>query len=190
LDKHTVESLGNKPTYFVPLGVSRWLKKEKIENVVELDWWQASSSKGLRFHSVPVQHFSGRSPFDRNKTLWSGWVIEGKQGKVFFAGDTGYSPVFKEIGERFGPMRISIIPIGAYMPRWFMKPFHVDPPEAVRIHQDTNSWQSIASHWGTFKLSDEPIGEPPRYLEKALREAGVDEKRFIIMRFGETRSFR
>jgi N-acyl-phosphatidylethanolamine-hydrolysing phospholipase D len=190
LDKYTVESLGNKPTYFVPLGLAKWLKKRKIENVVELDWWQASSAAALKFFSVPVQHFSGRSPFDRNETLWSGWIIEGKMGKIFFVGDTGYSPVFREIGERFGPIRVSLIPIGAYRPRWFMKTVHVDPPEAVRIYQDTNSRQAIASHWGTFKLSDEPIGEPPRYLEKALRDAGIEEKKFIIMRFGETLSFR
>jgi L-ascorbate metabolism protein UlaG (beta-lactamase superfamily) len=190
LDKHTVDRLGNKPTYFVPLGLAQWLKTEKIENIVELDWWQVSSSAGLKFHSVPVQHFSGRTPFDRNKTLWAGWVIEGKTGKIFFAGDTGYSPVFKEIAERFGPMNISIIPIGTYRPRWFMKPVHVDPPQAVQIHRDLNSHQSIASHWGTFKLSDEPIAEPPRYLEKALRDAGLDEKKFIIMKFGETLSFR
>ncbi len=190
LDKQTVEGLGSKPTYFVPLGLGRWLKKRKIENVVELDWWQVFSSARLKFYSVPVQHFSGRTPFDRNKTLWSGWIIEGKRGKFFFAGDTGYSPVFREIGERFGPIRVSLIPIGAYRPRWFMKSVHVDPPEAVQIHQDTNSQQSIASHWGTFKLSDEPVGEPPRYLEKALKDAGLDEKKFIIMRFGETLSFR
>jgi N-acyl-phosphatidylethanolamine-hydrolysing phospholipase D len=190
LDKHTLERLGNRPAYFVPLGVAQSLKREKIENVVELDWWQASSSAGLKLNSVPVQHFSGRTPFDRNETLWSGWIIEGKTGKIFFAGDTGYSPVFKEIRGRFGPMKISIIPIGAYRPRWFMKPVHVDPPEAVRIHQDINSQQSIASHWGTFKLSDEPIGEPQRYLEKALKDVGLDEKKFIIMKFGETLSFR
>jgi N-acyl-phosphatidylethanolamine-hydrolysing phospholipase D len=190
LDKHTLERLGNKPTYFVPLGLRQWLKREKIENVVELDWWQASSSAGLKLNSVPVQHFSGRTPFDRNETLWSGWIIEGKTGKIFFAGDTGYSPVFKGIGGRFGPMKISIIPIGAYRPRWFMKPVHVDPPEAVRIHFEINSQQSIASHWGTFKLSDEPTAEPPRYLEKALKDAGLDEKQFVIMKFGETLSFR
>ncbi len=190
LDKHSVERLGNKPTYFVPLGLAQWLKKRKIENIVELDWWQASSLAALKFHSAPVQHFSGRTPFDRNKTLWSGWIIAGKKGKIFFAGDTGYSPVFREIGERFGPIRVSLIPIGAYRPRWFMKPVHVDPPEAVQIHRDMKSQQSIASHWGTFKLSDEPIGEPPRYLEKALRDAGLAEKKFILMKFGETLSFR
>ena len=190
LDQHTVERLGDKTKYFVPLGLGQWFKKRKIENLIELDWWQNTSSLGLKFHSVPIQHFSGRSLFDRNKTLWSGWIVEGEIGKIFFAGDTGYFPVFKEIGERFGPIRVSLIPIGAYMPRWFMKPVHVDPPEAIRIHRDTNSRQSIASHWGTFKLSDEPIEEPPLYLEKALKEANLDKKTFLIMRFGETLSFR
>jgi N-acyl-phosphatidylethanolamine-hydrolysing phospholipase D len=190
LDRQTVQRLGDQPKYLVPLGLGQWFKKRKIENLIELDWWQTASSLGLKFHSVPIQHFSGRSLFDRNETLWSGWIVEGKIGKIFFAGDTGYSPIFKEIGERFGPIRVSLIPIGAYMPRWFMNPVHVDPPEAVRIHQDTNSLQSIASHWGTFRLSDEPVEEPPFYLEKALKEAGLNKKNFLIMRFGETLSLR
>jgi len=190
LDGPTVERLGNKPKYFVPLGLARWFKKRKIDHLLELDWWHSTSYHGLKFHSVPIQHFSGRSPFDRNETLWSGWIVEGKKGKVFFAGDTGYSPFFKEIGKHFGPLSVSIIPIGAYQPRWFMKPVHVNPPEAVKIHQDTNALQSIASHWGTFKLSDEPIGEPPPYLKKALKEMGIDEDGFLIMALGETRSFR
>jgi N-acyl-phosphatidylethanolamine-hydrolysing phospholipase D len=190
LDEYTVKRLGNRPKYLLPLGLARWFKKRRIDNLIELDWWQAFSEAGLRFHSVPIEHFSGRTPFHRNKTLWSGWIIEGQIGKIFFAGDTGYSPVFKEIGERFGPLRVSLIPIGAYRPRWFMKPVHVDPPEAVKIHQDTNSLQSIASHWGTFKLSDEPLGEPLVYLKKALKEAGLDEKNFLTMKFGETLLFR
>jgi N-acyl-phosphatidylethanolamine-hydrolysing phospholipase D len=186
LDAPTVERLGNGPTYFVPLGIARWLEKRKIRKVVELDWWQNSCLRGLRFHCVPIQHFSGRSPFDRNETLWSGWVIESKLGKIFFAGDTGYSPIFKEIGDRFSPIQISIIPIGAYRPRWFMSPVHVDPPEAIKIVKDTHSQIAIAGHWGTFKLSDEPLGEPSVYLRKALREEGIDQGQFIIMKFGET----
>jgi L-ascorbate metabolism protein UlaG (beta-lactamase superfamily) len=154
-----------------------------------MDWWQTASFSGLKFHSVPLQHFSGRTPFERNRTLWSGWVVEGQRGKVFFAGDTGYSPGFKEIGQRLGPIDVSLIPIGAYRPRWFMGPVHVDPPEALRIHQDTQSIRSVASHWGTFKLSDEPLGEPPVYLKKALKETGADEESFLIMKFGETLAF-
>jgi len=190
LDRYTIERLANRPKYLIPLGLARWFKKRNIDQLTELDWWQSASSLGLRFHSVPVQHFSGRSPFDRNETLWSGWVVEGKTGRIFFAGDTGYAPIFKEIGERFGSMRISLIPIGAYKPRWFMASAHVNPPEAVRIHQDIHSQQSIGCHWGTFKLSDEPVGEPPLYLKKALKEAGIDQNKFLVMKFGETLSFR
>jgi N-acyl-phosphatidylethanolamine-hydrolysing phospholipase D len=166
------------------------VKKRKIDHCLELNWWQSTSFHGLKIHSVPIHHFSGRSLFDRDETLWSGWIVEGKKGKIFFAGDTGYSPIFREIGKRFGPLDVSIIPIGAYQPRWFMKPVHVNPPEAVKVHQDINSRQSIASHWGTFKLSDEHINEPPIYLRKALKEIGTDEKHFLIMSFGETRSFK
>ena len=189
LDAPTVKRLGNGPTHFVPLGIAGWFEKRKIKNTIELDWWQNSSLRGLRFHSVPIQHFSGRSPFDRNETLWSGWMVETKSAKIFFAGDTGYSPVYKEIGDRFGPIQISIIPIGAYRPRWFMSPVHVDPPEAIKILKDTHSQIAIAGHWGTFKLSDEPLGEPPLYLRKAMRENGIEQGKFIIMKFGETLSF-
>jgi len=190
LDSPTIEQLGQRVTYFVPLGIEAWLKKRKVEKVVELDWWQTSELIGIRFHSVPIQHFSGRSLFDRNRTLWSGWVIETKRGRVFFAGDTGYSPQFKEIGDRFKPIRVSIIPIGAYRPRWFMGPVHVDPPEAIMIHRDTFSERSVASHWGTFKMADDPPGEPPVYLRKSLKEAGIGEEEFILMNVGETLSFR
>ena len=186
LDTPTVERLGNGPTYFVPLGIARWFEKRKVKNVVELDWWQSVPFHGLKAHSVPIQHFSNRTLFDRNETLWSGWVIESKLGKIFFAGDTGYSPIFKEIGDRFGPIQISIIPIGAYRPRWFMSPVHVDPPGAIKILKDTHSQIAIAGHWGTFKLSDEPLGEPPVYLRSGLRQNSIDEGQFIIMKFGET----
>ena len=118
LDAPTLERLRNGVTYFVPLGIGRWFEKKKMKNVVEMDWWQTSSFRSLKFHSVPIQHFSNRTPFDRNETLWSGWIIESESNRILFAGDTGYSPVFKEIADRLGPLQISIIPIGAYRPRW------------------------------------------------------------------------
>ena len=109
-----------------------------------------------------------RTPFDRNRTLWCGWVLETPAGNVYFAGCSGYSPDFREIGARFGPMRLTLIPIGCYQPRWFMRPMHVNPPEAVKVHQDLRSRQSIGMHWGTFRLTDEPLGEPPVYLQEGL----------------------
>ena len=176
----------NSPKYFIPLKVSAWFEDRGINNYVELDWWQSNTFAGIKFHCVPVQHFSGRSPFGRNKTLWSGWVLETNSGKIFFAGDTGYSPDFKKIGERYGSFKLSIIPIGAYSPKWFMSSVHVDPEGAVRIHQDVNSEFSIGSHWGTFRLTDEHVGEPPVYLKKVLREVGIPEGEFQVMKFGET----
>ncbi len=186
LDEPTVATLGPGVRYVVPLGVKGWMTKEGMADVVELDWWESASLGSMRLHAVPAQHFSGRGPFSRNETLWMGWVLETPAGNLFFAGDTGYAPFFKEIGRRHSPIRLSLIPIGAYRPRWFMGPMHVDPPEAVRIHQDLGSQMSIAMHWGTFRLADEPTGEPPVYLKRALREAGVEDDAFLLLRFGET----
>ncbi|MBW1916598.1 MAG: MBL fold metallo-hydrolase [Deltaproteobacteria bacterium] len=189
LDIRTVVSLGDKTQFFVPLGLARWFKKNDLHKVTELDWWHSASLGPIRVHCVPAQHFSMRSPFDANETLWSGWVLETASGKIFFSCDTGYCPDFKEIGRRLGPMRLSLIPIGGYMPRWFMRPMHVNPKEAVMIHQDVGSRQSIGMHWGTFKLTDEPMGEPPVFLQRALRQAKIPEDRFIVLRLGETRIF-
>jgi L-ascorbate metabolism protein UlaG (beta-lactamase superfamily) len=189
LDAPTIKRLGNKPKFFVALKVADHLKKWGTTNLVELDWWDTSIFDQMRFTSVPVQHFSSRSPFGFNQTLWTGWIIETKHGKIFFAGDTGYSPLFKEISKKVGSIRLSLLPIGAYRPRWFMKPMHLDPAEAVLAHQDLRSEQSIAMHWGTFKQTDEPLGEPPLYLKKVLKEQGIDESKFIVMKFGETRVF-
>lgn len=190
LDDKTIRALGGRPRYFVPLGFATWFAERGITNVQELDWWGTAALGGIVFHAVPAQHFSSRTPFDRNEALWAGWVIETPQGKVYHSGCTGYAPLFREIGKRLGPMRLSFIPIGGYSPRWFMRSMHVDPPEAVRIHQDVRSEQSIGMHWATFKLTDEHMLEPPFYLNRSLREAGIEQDRFIVMQIGETRAFR
>lgn len=189
LDASTIDRLGNRPRYFVPLGLKAWLAERKISNVTELDWWQPAPLGALTVHCVPARHFSGRSLFDRNETLWAGWVMASTDDRLFFAGDTGYSPHFAQIGERLGPMTLALIPIGAYRPRWFMSPVHVDPPQAVQIHQDVHAERSIGMHWGTFKLTDEPLGEPPIYLRQALQEVGLGDEAFTVMKFGETRAF-
>ena len=189
LDAPTVQRLGPGPRFFVPLGLAAWFQESGLKNVTELDWGQSAVLGPVRFHSVPVQHFSQRTPFNRNQSLWCGWVLETPAGKIFFAGDAGYSPDFQEIGARFGAMRLSLIPIGGYMPRWFMKTMHLHPPEAVRVHRDLRARVSIGMHWGTFKLTDEPLSEPPVYLEQALQEAGLPPEQFITLGIGETRSF-
>jgi N-acyl-phosphatidylethanolamine-hydrolysing phospholipase D len=189
LDLPTVRHLGKTPRFLVPLGLAAWFRDLGLDRVTELDWWQSASLGPLQALSVPVQHFSQRTPFNRNQSLWCGWVLETPAGRIFFAGDTGYSPEFREIGARCGPMRLALIPVGGYQPRWFMGAMHVNPPEAVRIHLDLQSRQSVGMHWGTFKLTDEPLGEPPRYLGQALQQAGLPPEKFTVMSIGETRTF-
>ena len=189
LDLYTVKKLGNKPKYFVPLKLGKWFRNQKITNYDEMDWWDTSMFKDIGIVSVPGQHFSRRAVGDGNKTLWSGWVLETKRGKILFAGDTGYSPHFKEIREKLGPMRLALLPIGSYRPRWFMKAIHMDPPDAVSAHKDLEAEQSIAMHWGIFQLTDEPLGEPPLYLKKVMKEASISDESFLVMKIGETRIF-
>ena len=189
LDERTVKRLAREHaglTYLVPMGLKRWFARRGIKRVVELDLWQSAEVNGVRVHCVPVQHFSGRSATDRNKTLWCGFVVEMRGRKIFFAGDTGYSADFRDIGAKFAPMDLSLIPIGAYDPRAFMQPVHVNPEEAVKIHQDVGSRLSVAMHWGTFRLTLEPLDEPPRKLAQALKAAGVPAAQFIVMQHGET----
>ena len=190
LDLTTIAKLGNTTKYFVPLGLSDWFKKIGLDNVTELDWWQSVEFGPVRFYCVPAQHFSMRTPFDANTTLWSGWVLSTPAGNIFFAGDTGYSPDFQKIGQRLGPMRLALIPIGGYMPRWFMQPMHLNPAEAVMVHQDVQSQQSIGMHWGTIKLTEEPLAEPPLFLEKVLKGKKIALDKFITLKIGETRILR
>ncbi|MBW1991632.1 MAG: MBL fold metallo-hydrolase [Deltaproteobacteria bacterium] len=189
LDRRTVVRLGHSVQFFVPLGLASWFHRNGLFRVQELDWWQTASFGAVRLHCVPAQHFSMRTLFDRNRTLWCGWVLETPAGRIYFTGDTGYCPHFKEIGNRLGPMRLSLIHIGGYQPRWFMRPMHANPEEAVRIHQDVGSRHSIGMHWGTFKLTEEPLGEPPLYLQEALKQAKIPETQFVVLQIGETRVF-
>lgn len=187
LDAGTVKRLGNGPYYAVPLKCKPWFKDFGISRVREFDWWDSADFKNVKITAVPAQHFSGRSLSDRNQTLWCGWVVESPHARIYFAGDTGYGPFFKEIGEKYGPMTLSLIPIGAYAPRWFMGPVHCDAAEAVLIHRDVRSARSIGMHWGTFRLTAEHPGEPPLYLAAAVKKAGLAPDDFTAMRFGETR---
>ncbi len=191
LDERSVTRIAKQhpqAQFFVPLGVKRWFSRRRIRNVVELDWWKNTEQNGATLHCVPVQHFSGRTATDRNKTLWCAWVLELGGQRVFFAGDSGYSKDFADIGARFEHMDLALIPIGAYEPRWFMQAMHVNPEEAVQIHQDVKARQSVAMHWGTFRLTLEPMDEPPKRLAAALGAAAIPRERFFVMQHGATRT--
>jgi L-ascorbate metabolism protein UlaG (beta-lactamase superfamily) len=155
LDVTTVKRIyarptGDKTTFFVPLGLKKWFAQLGIANVIEMDWWDEYAIDGLRLVATPMQHWGKRSPFTRNEHLWASWVIVADGFRFYFGGDTGYSPHFKETGERFGPFDLSALPIGAYEPRWFMKYHHINPDEAAQAHRDLRSKLSVAMHWGDF----------------------------------------
>lgn len=186
LDVNTIRALGPDALYLTPLGFEQWFADRGVPQSRQLDWWQTIKLTGFNFTLVPAQHFSGRMILDLNKTLWGGWVIEKNGRKVYFAGDTGYTKEFKELGARMGPMDVSLLPIGAYAPRDVLKLLHADPYDAVQMHQDVKSKRSIGMHWGTFRLTTEPLQEPPAILRDALKKAGLSEKEFFTVKIGQT----
>ena len=190
LDEATVRQLhrrfGSDLRFCIPMGLRRWFEKRGIHNLLELDWWQSAPLTGnSEVFCLPAQHFSGRTPTDTNASLWCSWLLEMDGFRLYFGGDTGYGRVFRHIGELFAPIDLALLPIGAYDPRWFMAPVHVAPEEAARIHQDIGARQSVAMHWGTFVLTDEPMDEPPRRLRLALERQGLNESAFRVMQHGE-----
>jgi L-ascorbate metabolism protein UlaG (beta-lactamase superfamily) len=174
------------PPVVTPLGNGRLLRSAGIRQVEEIDWWETASAGPLPITLTPAQHFSARGPFDRNRALWGGFLIEACGHRILYAGDSGYGPHFREIGARLGPIDLALLPIGAYEPRWFMKDIHMNPAEAVQAHLDLAARRSIAMHFGTFQLTPEGIDEPVRELAKALRERGVSAERFRTTQVGES----
>ena len=193
LDLQTMRMVfgGHHPRIVTPLGVKKFLDDHYITGAVERDWWQeVEPVSGLRVQAVPAQHFSGRGLIDRDATLWCGYVIKSTAGNIYFAGDTGYNPVtFQEIGSRCLPIKLSLLPIGAYKPAWFMAPIHVSPEESVKIHKDTKSQTSIAMHFGTFPLADDSSDDPVRDLRTAMDKHQVSEGEFIVLSEGEAKIF-
>lgn len=191
LDENAVEVLGNQPHYYVPLGLADWFISQGISpsSVTEKDWYEeTTASSDVTITALPSQHWSARGLGDRFSTLWASWLIAMGDITLWFGGDTGYnSRLFKEIGQQVGPVDIAIIPIGAYAPRWFMQDYHVNPAEAVRIHQDLNASLSIGMHWGTFPLTAEPPAEPPLRLAEALDNANIPPHQFVTLAVGESR---
>jgi L-ascorbate metabolism protein UlaG (beta-lactamase superfamily) len=189
LDVATVTRLArvHRPLFLVPLGIKRWLGDLGIFDVEELDWWQSRTLRQLTFTCVPAQHFSGRTAWDTNRRLWSGWTVTGRDKRFFFAGDTAHYDVFTEIGRRLGPFDLAAIPIGAYLPPRIMKGSHTSPEEALRVLADVQGRRFLAIHWGTFDLAEEPLDEPPRRLAAEVQRLGLDPDDIWVFRHGETR---
>jgi L-ascorbate metabolism protein UlaG (beta-lactamase superfamily) len=167
-------------TFIVPAGCARLLGSENIGPAHELDWGESLSLAGFTVHCVPALHFSSRGIFDRNRTLWCGYVIESQERLVYFAGDTAFGRHFAQIRQRFGSPHLALLPIGAYAPRWVMSPVHMAPDEAVRAHEILAAKTSVAIHHGTFKLTDEGIDTPKKQL---IACAGHES--FLVLNNGE-----
>jgi L-ascorbate metabolism protein UlaG (beta-lactamase superfamily) len=155
------------------LGLSAFFASKGLD-CTELDWWSDTRVGALRVRFVPSQHWSRRGLNDANETLWGGFVVEGSSARVYHSGDTAYFDGFSEIGRRAGPIDAAMLPIGAYDPAWFMSKQHMNPEEAAQAFVDLGAKQFVAMHWGTFKLTDEPLDEPPQRLAAEWKRRGLD----------------
>jgi L-ascorbate metabolism protein UlaG (beta-lactamase superfamily) len=189
LDLPTLQRLRKErgaPRVIAGLGNGEMLKNAGIANVDELDWWQSLElAPGVTGTAVPVQHFSNRGVTDRNRTLWTGFVVSSAAGNVFFAGDTGFGSHFAAIAKAFPAIRLAILPIGAYRPEWFMGPVHETPEQAVEAQRILGAETALAIHFGTFPLADDGQDEPVDALKTAL--AAHPGQRFWVLGFGEGR---
>ncbi|HEX8252961.1 MAG TPA: MBL fold metallo-hydrolase [Thermoanaerobaculia bacterium] len=173
MDVPTLQRLSreHKPRIFAGLGNGAFLRSQNIGRVTELDWWEAAPlAQGVRLNAVPAQHFSSRGLADRDANLWCGYVIETTEGPIFFAGDTGWGSHFAKVNERFGKVRLALLPIGAFRPEWFMCAVHISPKDAVRAAKDLEANLSIPMHYGTFHLGDDGQDEPVQVLQRELAE--------------------
>jgi N-acyl-phosphatidylethanolamine-hydrolysing phospholipase D len=196
LDEATIRVLASAhpaARWVAPLEVGAQLTALGVAHVVELDWWQSISAADATITAVPAQHFSGRSLTGRDRTLWAGFAIAASGWRVLFAGDTGYHPEFADIGRRLGPFDLALLPVGAYEPRWFMRPVHMDPDEAVVAAIELGAGAGsptpvlLATHWGTFRLTDEPMDEPPRRTIDAWAAHHLPPDRCWVLKEDRTR---
>jgi len=187
-DLPTLRTLAKRfdPIVITPLGNAALVRSAGLTRIEELDWWEHARTTPTPMTVTPAHHFSARTPFDRNRALWGGFVIQAGKRRIYFAGDTAYRPYFVDVKQRLGPIDLALLPIGAYEPRWFMRAVHVNPLEAVQAHLDLGATQSIGMHYGTFQLTTEGIDEPVQALATARREAGIEEQAFTTLEFGES----
>ena len=189
LDIKTLKIINKKfpeAKFLVPLGDKELLLKNNIQNVKEFDWWENHNINGVKFIFTPVQHWSKRTFFDLNKSLWGGWWVESNNFKFLHLGDTGYTEDFKDIKKKLGKPDLVAIPIGAYKPRDIMRYSHLNPDEALKTFIDLEAKKAVAMHWGTFILSQEAVDEPINEIKSNLKNQGIEESNFLILKHGET----
>lgn len=188
-DRPTLRRLAKRgqPVVLCPLGLAKMLRRIGFRNVQELDWGQSANCGALRIHCTQAQHFSGRGLFDRNRTLWCGWLLEAAAGNIYYAGDTGFGSFWEQIREQFAPLRLALLPIGAYEPEWFMGPVHMTPEEAVAAWDLLGAATAMAMHYGTFALADDGESDPVDRLRRTL-QGRHNAEQFLVLTEGEGRS--
>jgi N-acyl-phosphatidylethanolamine-hydrolysing phospholipase D len=186
LDLPTLRALGRDVRLLVSEGHGAWLRRKGFRKVEEVRWHESLPlAPGVRLTATPAQHFTARTFRDRDRAHWCGWHIDSPEASLWHAGDSGYCAGFREIGERYGGVDFGMIPIGAYQPRQIMRAMHMNPDEAVEVFQETRCRRAVGMHWGTFRLTDEPMGEPPLLLESALRTQSIPVELFRAGVVGE-----
>lgn len=195
LDRDTVRRLARRApeaAWLVPLGLGRLLSRWGVRRVQEADWWDTARAGEATATCVPARHFSARTPWDRARTLWAGWTIAANGWRVYFAGDTAHHPEFGTIAAREGPFDLVLLPIGAYEPRWFMGSVHMNPEDALAAYGDiraahgTPAPPMLPIHWGTFRLTDEAMDEPPARMRAAWESAGLPADALWLLAHGQT----
>lgn len=186
LDLDTLRRLQDRdaPKFVAGLKTKSFLDDNGIQTAIDLDWWQSTTAGKTKITFVPSQHWSARGLFDKREMLWGGFYIENSY-KIYFAGDTGYGKFFKTIKEKLGAPDLSLIPIGAYEPRWFMKDAHLNPKDSLQAFQDLESKKMIGIHFGTFKLTDEGYDDPIDTLREEIKSLDMDPHDVIIPTFGK-----
>jgi L-ascorbate metabolism protein UlaG (beta-lactamase superfamily) len=180
LPTHHAKPGKGRTTAVVPLGLRGYVDGRGFARVHEVDWHDRVEVGGLTVTALPAIHFSKRTLFDRNATLWTGYAIAGGGRRVWFAGDTAYGPVFPQLGRRYAPFDLALVPIGAYEPRELMRASHATPEEAVRLGRDLGARRLVGMHWGTIQLTDEPPFEPPERFTR-IRERLADLRRKVTL---------
>ena len=186
MDVPTLLRLGPDPVYVVPRGLGSWFEHAGLRRVVEMGWWQQEEIAGLNVTFVPAEHWSRRWLTDTNTTWWGGYVVERGGARVYHSGDTAWFDGFAQIGARCGEIHAAMLPIGAYAPRWFMRRQHMDPADAVRAFSALGAARFVAMHWGTFKLTDEDLREPPELLREIWKREKLADGPLEIPAIGET----
>ena len=195
LDLATLSKLSAKfaPRVITPLGNDVTMRSADSTIRAEAFDWQdrVELGAGVAVTLVPTRHWSARGLFDRNKALWASFVLETPAGKIYIVGDSGYGDGkhFRRVGQAHGPLRLALLPIGAYEPRWFMCDQHMNPSDAVKALADCGATQALAHHHGTFQLTDEAINAPAEALGVALDEAKISRERFVALKPGQVVEF-